>query len=427
MLTLLVPTIAHTQTTSAVVPVVDLPAAKARTAVTFGAVLGVREANGTVLVNDSRRRQLFAFDTTLTKSRIVFDSIGGNPNSYGSYQFALNPYLGDSSVVPDLDARTLLVLDADGKVSKSIALPTVMDVASFAGTSTWSDSKGRLLYRVGNMIHMPASGTVGAYETFVDSIPVLRADLDARRVDTVGRVANTKGEYTKIDHTDAMKIIRTVIVNPLPSSDEWAVLTDGSIAFVRGYDYHIDWLRPDGSKVSTPKLPFDWKRVTDEEKKRLSDSTMEAHAEQNKLAAATRNAPPPPPAPPAGDGAATRTGGGAGVTRAAYDGGGRLWVPLNYEVVAPADIPDYYPAVRQGSVTADRDNHLWVLPTTSAQSKNGELVYDVINTKGELFQRVRIPAGRLVAGFGKGGVVYLLVGDRTKGFYLERTRLPVKP
>lgn len=105
---------------------------------------------------------------------------------------------------------------------------------------------------------------------------------------------------------------------------------------------------------------------------------------------------------------------------------GNLWVPLTYEVVAPKDIADYYPAIRKGAVMADRDNHLWVLPTTSAQSRNGELVYDVINTKGELFQRVRVPAGRQVAGFGRGGVVYLLVGDKTNGFYLERARLPAR-
>ena len=84
----------------------------------------------------------------------------------------------------------------------------------------------------------------------------------------------------------------------------------------------------------------------------------------------------------------------------------------------------YWPAIRTGAVIADRDNHLWILPTTSAQSRNGELVYDMVNANGDLIERVRAPVGRQVAGFGKGGVVYLLSGDKTKGFYLERTRLP---
>ena len=71
----------------------------------------------------------------------------------------------------------------------------------------------------------------------------------------------------------------------------------------------------------------------------------------------------------------------------------------------------------------DLDGNLWILPTTSAQSQNAQVVYDVVNGKGELFQRVRMPSGRSVAGFGKGGIVYLVSGDRTNGFFLERTRL----
>jgi hypothetical protein len=412
------------------VPIVDLPPATARTATTLGGVLGVREVpGGKVLVNDAFRRQLLMYDTTLASSRVVFDSIDGTPNSYGPYRVPLVPYLGDSSLMADLNARTLIVIDGQGAVARSLALPNMLDVGSFASGMTGVDSKGRLLYTAAGRIHMPGPGQTGPQEVFVDSLPIMRADLDARRVDTIGRVAKPQGEYARIDHTDPKTIIRTVFVNPLPAPDEWAVIADGSVAFVRGHDYHIDWVRPDGSTSSTPKLPFDWKRVTDDDKQKLIDSANAAHAAQNAFAAAARNAPPPPPPPPPNDGAGgtPRTGGGAGVTRAAYDAMGNLWVPLSYEVVAPKDIPDYYPAIRKGAAMADLDNHLWILPTTSAQSRNGELVYDVVNTKGELFERVRIPAGRLVAGFGKDGVVYLLAGDKTAGFYLERTKLPSAP
>lgn len=186
-------------------------------------------------------------------------------------------------------------------------------------------------------------------------------------------------------------------------------------------------MRPDGSTKSSPKLPFDWKRLTDDDKQKLIDSALAAHATQNAFAAKERNAPPPPPplANDDGTGGRARTAGGAGITRSACDPSGTLWVPLNYEVVSAKDIPDYYPPIRGGAVMADLDNHLWILPTTSAQSRNGELVYDVVNTKGELFQRVRMPVGRLIAGFGKSGVVYMVVGNKKDGFVLERTRLPV--
>jgi hypothetical protein len=77
-------------------------------------------------------------------------------------------------------------------------------------------------------------------------------------------------------------------------------------------------------------------------------------------------------------------------------------------------------------VKADLDGNLWILPTTSAQSKKGELVYDVVNPKSGLIQRVRLPLGRSITGFGTGGVVFLVSGDRTNGFYLERTRVPAR-
>jgi hypothetical protein len=70
---------------------------------------------------------------------------------------------------------------------------------------------------------------------------------------------------------------------------------------------------------------------------------------------------------------------------------------------------------------------VWILPRTSTLSRRGELVYDVVNAKGELFQRVRLPLGRALAGFGRGGVVYLTSGDMKNGYYLERTTLPAGP
>jgi hypothetical protein len=96
---------------------------------------------------------------------------------------------------------------------------------------------------------------------------------------------------------------------------------------------------------------------------------------------------------------------------------------MKYVPPALKDIPDYYPSVRMGAAIADMDGNLWILPTTSAQSRHGELIYDVVNPKGD-FRRVRVPEGRSIAGFGKGGVVFLQSGDRATGFYLERTRVP---
>ena len=48
-------------------------------------------------------------------------------------------------------------------------------------------------------------------------------------------------------------------------------------------------------------------------------------------------------------------------------------------------------------------------------------IYDVVNRKGELVDRVQVSSGRTIVGFGKGGVVYMMARD-DKGAWLERTK-----
>ena len=73
---------------------------------------------------------------------------------------------------------------------------------------------------------------------------------------------------------------------------------------------------------------------------------------------------------------------------------------------ATADIPDYMPPFRVGAVKADRDNNIWV-GTSITASVPGSVVYDVINAKGDLIDRIEIPKGYTIVGFGRGGVVYM--------------------
>ena len=93
------------------------------------------------------------------------------------------------------------------------------------------------------------------------------------------------------------------------------------------------------------------------------------------------------------------------------------------EFVPLAEMLDYIPPIRASTVKADRDNHLWILPTTSFSATGGGPLYDVVNTQGEIVERVQLPRGRAIAGFGPGGVVYLMFGNRTRGFTIERTRV----
>ena len=203
--------------------------------------------------------------------------------------------------------------------------------------------------------------------------------------------------------------------------DSWAVLSDGTIAFVRAQDYHVDWILPDGTKSATTKLPFDWKRLTDDDKQKLADSAKVVW-DSLMLIRNRRNAAP---APSRGDDPNAGSLPGRGRSSGGVAAPGQQGSIQRMVSVPLSEIPDYYPPIRQNSAMADRDGNLWILPNTSAQSQHGELVYDVLNPKKGLFERVRMPVGKSIAGFGKGGVLYLQSGDRANGFYLERAKLPV--
>ncbi len=88
-------------------------------------------------------------------------------------------------------------------------------------------------------------------------------------------------------------------------------------------------------------------------------------------------------------------------------------------MIAPSELPDYKPAFGPGSTRADTDGNLWIRTT---QNVNARPVYDVVNRKGELIDRVQLPQNRTLVGFGPNGVVYLGVRDGATA-HIEKARI----
>jgi len=273
-----------------------------------------------------------------------------------------------------------------------------------------------------------------------DSVPIVRVDFDTRKADTVAYVKVPKNETQMTRGEDGSTKI-SIKINPLPQADDWALLNDGTVAVMRVLDFHVDYYRPDGSHLSSDKLPFDWKRITDDDKAKLVDSL------QTLAKAATE-----------------RAGGGGGFR-------------MSFEPVAAEKLPDYYPPIRAGTTLADFDGNLWVLPATSnlsaqlatqfmggmggrggpggaggapgaaggaagaagapgaprapraagdsarggmpaaamgmmaAMMNQPPLVYDIISPAGKMIERVKLPAGRQLLGFGPNGAIFLGARD----------------
>src|SRR5690349_6947242 len=223
---------------------------------------------------------------------------------------------------------------------------------------------------------------------------------------------------------DNGRIMMTSEINPLPVVDEWAMTPDGAVALVRGRDYHIDWVNPDGSRTASAKIPFEWQRLSDEDKAAFIDSVKAAREKMgaNAPVVATpgggtnTNAPSGPP-PGAGDGTGQRVlilgglaggdGGGRGRGAPGQPGPGNIGIaPPQVKFVAPSELPDYKPVFLNGFVRADAEGNVWVR-TIPTKAIAGGPVYDVINRKGELVERVQVPVNRTITAFGPGGVVYL--------------------
>lgn len=260
-------------------PVQPITTASALSTEPLGSITGVRELpDGRVLVNDGTRRRLVLMDTTLHTVRVVLDSLAEITNTYGTRPGALIPYRADSTLFVDPASYAMLVLDPEGRIARVRSVWRVQDLPSLTGQGTtgWPgmDARGRVVYRVPARAApppVPPPSGVPYFPPDPDSAFVVAVDLATRRQDTLG-VLRIPRSAMKVRQTGEGRFVFDQVLNPLPASDDWAVLPDGAVAFVRARDYRVEYLNPDGSRTSPPKLPFDWQRMTDEDKQRMTDS-----------------------------------------------------------------------------------------------------------------------------------------------------------
>ena len=396
------------------IPIRLLGAPEAVSSSTVSGVTGVRElSDGRVLVNDAGNRRVIVYDKALSNFTVVADSSSATHNLYGKRATMIIPYTGDTTLLIDVGARAFLVMSPAGKVTRVMSPPRPNDLAMMGADNgrPGFDGNGNIIYRATLFPSFKAPVAGKAYEapSMPDSSPILRGDFNKRSADTIAWVRIPKMRIT-VTSIAGGGVTLSPVVNPLANIDDWTMLPDGTVAVLRGQDYHLEWFNANGTHTSSAKMPFDWKRLTDEEKNAIIDSTKKAVAKLAQPTSATN-----------ADGATSHgapAGGGHGMTIMPItpgDGGPPPQVgmstnnaiPLIPEVGPASDLPDYMPPVmRSGQMKTDNDGNVWILPSTSSQSGGG-LLYDVVNRNGEIFQRVRIPAGRALEGFGSNGAIYL--------------------
>ncbi len=354
---------------------------------------------GRVIVNDTSGRRLILFDSLLRHGTVIADSKGATGVRYPSPLGGLIAYRGDSSLFADPYTSKLFLLDGAGKVVRMLEpLQANQMISLMPGPfgAPGVDAEGRLVFRAS--ITPPSDHSPSAPAPLLDSALIVRFDLVKRKLDTAAkwRIPSVRwvSTPTKVPGGTLRRV--SSLVDPLPWTDDWAILSDGTIAIVRGRDYRADFIDGNNKMTSKRKIPFKWEPLSHQGKLAILDSVRTTML---RIVAASIKRD--------------------SLARAAS---GRPWSPVpmpTIQLVTLNEMPEVRPAFRPGSALGDADGNLWI---RTSKILDGGVVYDVINKRGVLIDRVLTPPRRVIAGFGRGGIVYMCVADGDVA-RLERARL----
>ena len=338
--------------------------------------------DGRVLVNDIDGRRLLLLDSMLTHPVNVIDMTGTAARNYPSRAGPLLPFRADSTLLLDEDALAFLLVDPLGAIARVVSLPTT-DMTALTADLIGMDGGTGIIFRQAGPPRpppVPASGATARSlgPPISDSAAIVRTDLVTHRTDTLAflKLPSSYPSGTRTDSTGFL-FRNWPSINPLPVADGWCVLSDGTLAVVRGQDFHIDWIAPDHSHAASAKLPHEWRRLSDSDKVVLIDSLRSYYGQP---------------------------GHGYAMTQSYGDGPPHTLVGAP-DLPDPAVIGDYRPAFAPSGVRADADGNVWIREPASAATAAGP-IWDVVSRREGLFDRVQIPGGTSIVGFGP-NVVYL--------------------
>jgi hypothetical protein len=258
-------------------------------------------------------------------------------------------------------------------------------------------------------VQRPREGEPEITRRFEDSAAVVTMAIKTRKLDTLTRLGTGTTITMRVSANNNNSNSTTPI---FPVFDDWTVMSDGAVAVIRGREYRVDFFDGDGARTAGPRLQYPWKQLDEAEKTHIVDSINTQRRKQfdemiDDMRKQAEN--PNQKIGPGGekiiivDGMPIRTYGGE-----------RMPPPTPPASVQATDIPDYLPATERGvaNYRADAHNRLWIRPKPAAGApRGGGPVYEIVDRAGTLIDRVQLPAGRTLVGFGPGGVVYLTTRD----------------
>ncbi|NOT07259.1 MAG: hypothetical protein HOP28_03545 [Gemmatimonadales bacterium] len=203
--------------------------------------------DGRLLVVDSKDAAVrlvdFAGGTTVPVGRQ-----GGGPGEYRAPgRFVI--FGRDSVLLTDPRQRRSLLVSPMGALGATFRIGTNEgSLPDAARTPAAGDAAGRLYF---------AGSALDPNEPLkiADSVPILRLDRAAGRLDTLARILVARRDIQTTSAGGVLKAVEIRLV-PFVPHDDWAVLPDGRVLVLRTGDYHLEVVGPDGKRTSGPRLPY---------------------------------------------------------------------------------------------------------------------------------------------------------------------------
>ncbi|HEX9693160.1 MAG TPA: hypothetical protein VGA22_13790, partial [Gemmatimonadales bacterium] len=352
----------------------------------FTNVTGIRELHdGRVIVVDAGVSMVYLIDASGTS----VEQLGRAGDGPGEYRgpakiFALP---GDSSAILDGLRGRLMLLGPKAEFvrflySGGCAQCSVSSVGIVLIPPAVTDGRGYFYALAQPIVRTPAGELVPA-----DSAAIERWRGGSATRDTVA--------FLDAVTNPALRVIAGTLFAPHPgraapiaafrTSQQWAVSPDGRVAIVYPEPYHVDYVDSPGHVSIGPDIPYDRVEVSDDLKRQwLAERPTSAEAIVSGPTGVARVRRPV--APP------------ANVSWPRY------LPPFVYHVLTHPEPVRFAP-----------DGRLWIERAVGAHDVP---LVDVVDERGQLVRRIRLPAGRRLAGFGRTSV-YLVRKDDVDLQYLE--------
>lgn len=361
-------------------PTRKLSAPQAEFAEPFSEIGAIRELrDGRVIVVDSRELFVKLLDFR-TGTATTIGRSGDGPGEY-RWPSRLYPLSGDSTLLWDASGGRMMIIGPDGKPGGFFDPNRAESDSGMARMRRFniraSDGR-RYLYGEAQPIRINASGVA----ELADHHAIERLEVSTRKRDTVAMWPARKDANARL--IPGAGVVTQPRMQPWPAWDHWVVAPNGQIAFVFFEPYRVDFVGEDGRVIQNRPIPYERVKVDDALKKQYREE---------------RERP---------------------VMAMSYGRGGQSSMQMmKMPFSEPTEWPEYLPPYNGNAVFAP-NGLLWI-PRLTAVGRPP--LYDVINSKGALVERVELPPRTKLIGFGT-NTVYIARFDADDLQYLQRHALP---